>query len=621
MPRCRPSCHRLAVILAIVLTGASSPSLAADPVSYTVTMASTGNAGLDAALAGSSQLLSLRATAPAGPFALVARARLDVARLQTALDSYGYYQGRPEIRIAGHALNDTGLPDWLSAQPQSAQIPVAVGIDTGPLYHLRHVTLDGAVPAADAHDFTLSPGAPAIAANVLGAAASLQSALREDGYALARVDPPVATEIPSEHALDVSFHVTTGPRVNLGPITIKGLVRVHQSYVRRRLLLRQGQRYQTSRIDAAREDLASIGVFAGVKISAATRLDAAGQIPLLVDVSERKRHSVTFNIAYSTDLGASAGATWSHRNLFGNAEQLNLTASIDGLGGTADKGIGYLAKAQFLKPDFYHRDQMFEFDIEAIQQDLDTYNQTALIAGPSLNRLLSKEWTVSIGLTGTQESILQEGVRRDYTLAALPLTAHFDSTHVKSLLDDPTHGIRATAIVTPTESLSGRNATFLILQEQVSTYFDLNRLGIAPPGRSVLALRGLVGSAQGATDFQLPPDQRFYGGGSATVRGYRYQSIGPQFPDGVAIGGAAIDSATIELRQRLWKSIGAAVFADAGQVNTSSAPFEGRLEIGAGVGVRYYTPIGPIRVDIAVPVNPQPHGDTLELYLGLGQAF
>ena len=124
---------------------------------------------------------------------------------------------------------------------------------------------------------------------------------------------------------------------------------------------------------------------------------------------------MTFNVGYSTDLGGSAGVTWSHRDLFGNAEQLNVTAAITGAGGTADSGIGYDAKVQFLKPDYYHRDQTLELDLEGLKQNLDSYDQTALIAGPVLTRKLSKEWSASVGLTATQERIIQEGTTRDYT--------------------------------------------------------------------------------------------------------------------------------------------------------------------------------------------------------------
>jgi translocation and assembly module TamA len=603
-------------VLAYVL-----PGRAADPVTYTVKIAPTGDKSLDAALGGSSQLNALRTMAPAGPFALVARARQDIGRLGTALQSYGYYQARITLTINGKNLDDPNLPDALQALPQTATAAVTVGIDKGPLYHLRHVTLDGAIPPAAHKAFTLKPGDPAIASTVLAAGNTLLAALQEQGYALAKVLPPSALAIPQDHALDVTFHVDTGARVDLGPISITGLRRMREWWVRRRLLIHQGQLYQPSKIEAAREDLASVGAFSGIRISAAKNIDPAGQLPLRVDVTERKLHTITATVAYSTDLGGSAGFTWSHHDLFGHAEKLNLTAEITGLGGTADQGLGYLAKAQFLKPDFEHRDQTLDLSIEALKQDLQSYNQTAVILAPTLRRKLSPIWTASVGLSGIEEQILQEGTTRDYTLLAAPMTVQFDNTRVKSPLDDPLHGLRATFIATPTESFARRSQTFVILQGQASTYVDLTRLGIAKPGMSVIALRGLVGSVQGASDFDLPPDQRFYGGGSGTIRGFKYQSVGPQFPDGYPIGGTSIDAATIELRQRIWGNIGAAAFVDAGQVAERSAPFQGRLVEGAGIGARYYTPIGPLRLDFAVPLETEPHGDSFEIYLGLGEAF
>ncbi len=387
------------------------------------------------------------------------------------------------------------------------------------------------------------------------------------------------------------------------------------------MLIHQGQLYQPSKIEAARQTLASLGVFSGVVVRAAPGLDADGQLPLTFDFAERKRHAVTFTIGYSTDLGGSVGATWTDRNVFGNAEQLNLSAALTGLGGTATTGLGYDVTAQLIKPAFLRQDQQIAFTIGAIKQDLDAYDQTAVTAGTTLTRKLSKQWTVSVGLSAEQEQIIQEGVTRDYTLLAVPVTAKYDSTGLSNPLDDALHGIRATIGASPTESVGSPGATFVILQGSASTYIDFARFGLTKPGDSVLALRGLVGSAQGASQFDLPPDQRFYGGGSATVRGFKYQSVGPLFADGNPEGGAAIDAATIEFRQRVWGNIGAAVFADAGQVNASSAPFEGTLREGVGAGLRYYTAIGPIRVDFAVPVNEPPHGDSFELYLGLGQAF
>ena len=176
--------------------------------------------------------------------------------------------------------------------------------------------------------------------------------------------------------------------------------------------------------------------------------------------------------------------------------------------------------------------------------------------------------------------------------------------------------IRASAGITPTQSFGSQNATFFVMQASGSTYFDLTG-----EGRSIVALRGLVGKIAGAGVFSLPPDQRFYAGGSSTVRGFRYQSIGPHFPDNNPTGGTAISAGTVEFRQRILGNYGVVGFIDAGQVSANGAPFTSDWRVGAGVGFRYYTSIGPIRADIAVPLNKQPGGDSFELYLGLGQAF
>jgi translocation and assembly module TamA len=181
-----------------------------------------------------------------------------------------------------------------------------------------------------------------------------------------------------------------------------------------------------------------------------------------------------------------------------------------------------------------------------------------------------------------------------------------------------------TLSATPSLSLAsaGGNTVFVSLQAAAATFLDIGARTGGAPGRSVLALRGLVGTIPGApSPFDIPPDQRFYAGGGGTIRGYRFQSVGPQFPDGRPTGGNAVDVGTVEWRQRLFGDWGAAVFVDAGQVGTGTAPFTGDLRVGAGAGVRYFTPIGPVRLDLAVPLVHQPKSDTLEVYIGLGQAF
>jgi translocation and assembly module TamA len=440
--------------------------------------------------------------------------------------------------------------------------------------------------------------------------------LREAGYALATVAPPAATLHPTEQTLDVAYAVNAGPRVNLGPISIRGLKTVHEAYIRNRITLHEGDRYDPDKIEANRADLAGLGVFSEVRAEPASQLDPAGQLPLDFVVSERKPRAVTFGLSYSTDLGVTPSATWQHRNLFGNGEQLNLTASVSE-GGSADTGLSYQLGATFIKPDFLARDQSLQLQIQALRQDLQAYDQDALLESATITRPLLPQWiphlTGSVGLSGEQEYILQEDVGRNYNLVGVPLTLKYDSSN--NLLE-PTKGVRAAVAVTPMESLSGTSATFVIMQVSGSSYFDLTG-----NGHSVVAVRGLLGQITGAEQFSLPPDQRFYAGGSATVRGFRYQSVGPQFADSKPTGGTAIGAGSVELRQHLFGNWGAAAFIDAGQVTANGAPLTGTWRIGAGAGVRYYTSIGPIRVDIAVPVNRAPGGDALEFYIGLGEAF
>jgi translocation and assembly module TamA len=552
---------------------------------------------------------------------LILRAKGDVDRFDTVLRGFGFYDGQVAVTIDGRPLDDPTLAQNLSTLPEGKSAEVKVTIQTGPLYHLGRITIDGAVPPDALAKLSLAEGQPAVASEALAAGARLLAAMREDGYALATVDPPDATQDTPHHTIDVTFKAAEGRRAVIGSIGFTGLTAVNEDFVRHRLLVHPGQLYQPSKIDEARQDLAAIAVFSSVSVSAGTSIAPDGSIPITYTFQERPSHAIGVTGAYSTDLGGSLTTTWSDRNLFGNAEQLNLSAAGTGLGGSAVKGLGYDISAQFLKPDFLQRDQTLEFDAAALKQDLEAYNQQAVSVGGALRRKLSPLWTVSVGLTAEQETIAQEGVTRDYTLLAVPVTAKYDGTGLANPLTDPTHGSRVSFTVTPTLSLSGKTSTFAILQATGSTYFDIGHYWFGTDGRSVLALRGLIGSVEGAGQFELPPDQRFYGGGSATVRGFKYQSIGPLFPDNNPIGGTAIDAETVEFRQRLFAAFGLATFADAGQVSATNAPFGGTLRVGTGVGVRYYTPIGPVRLDVAVPLNRPPGGDRFEVYLGLGQAF
>ncbi len=609
-----------ALILTIMLAaffGALSVDTAeaADPQPYKVNIQGSGQSEIDTVLRSSSQLATLQDKVPVPPFALVQRARADISRLQTVLDSFGYYQNAVSILIAGHGLDDPDLPNLLEDLPASSPAQVEIAIDKGSLFHIGDVTLEGPVPQADRAALRVKSGDPAEANAVLDGQADLLAALQEDGYPLATVEAPIAFADDAQHLINISYRVVPGPRAPIGRILFTGLKDLHENFVRQVLTIKTGDRYRPSRIEEARKTLVALGVFSGVSVHAGTMLDSDGRIPLTFDVQERPQHAVALTGNYSTDVGIGVGASWSHRNLFGNAEQLNLSAKGTGLGSSA-VGLGYNFGAQFLKPEFSRHDQVLELDLAGIREQLDAYDQTAETVSAYLRRKFSALWSGSVGAILTYDQVTQENTDRLYQLIGLPLTITYDSTGLTDLLHDPVGGARGAVAVTPTQSFGANDLTFLVIQVSGSAYFDL-----AEPGRSVLAVRALAGSILGGSNFEVPPDQRLYAGGSATVRGFAYQSIGPQFSDHKPIGAKSVDAATIEFRQRIFSDYGAVAFVDAGQASASGMPLSGAVRVGAGLGARYYTPLGAVRLDAAVPLNPVPRGDKFELYIGLGQAF
>jgi translocation and assembly module TamA len=533
------------------------------------------------------------------------------------------------VKIDGTMLSNPGLADTLAALPKGSDAHVSISFTLGPLYHIGSIDIDGDLPEGLRSTLGLTSGEPAVASAVLAGGARLQTALQERGYAFAKVDPPVAYEAAHTPVLDLRFHVTVGSKVNIGEVRIQGLKRVHESLLRARLLLHTGDSYSPSAIERARNDLLGLGVFSQVSLQIGTAVDGTGGVPITFKVRERKRHAIALGAAYSSDLGGSTTVTWTDRNVFGNAEQLTVKASVNGLGGSDTTGLGYNTGATYVMQDFGRRDQSLQFTAGALKQSLQAYDQTERTSGVALIRKISSSWTASVGGTTTDEQIVQNDITYNYTLLATPLNVSFDSTKLASPLDDPRRGIRASLTVTPTLALGHPNATFVISQLKTSAYFDLNHLLPIAPGRTVLAASALVGVAQGAGETSLPPDQRFYAGGSGTIRGYAYQSVGPKFQDGpdkdLPIGGTAIQAGSLELRQRFGTNFGAAVFVDAGRVSANLRAVPGQvliagpgipgqgtsgvlaipegLRVGAGAGLRYYTPIGPIRLDVAVPVN------------------
>ena len=289
------------------------------------------------------------------------------------------------------------------------------------------------------------------------------------------------------------------------------------------------------------------------------------------------------------------------------------------IGSQQADGLGYRVGALFVKPDFLWRDVALRAELGAVRESLEAYDRDALTAGIGLDYRLSPQLTLGVGLAAELARITQDRVETRYNLVGVPLTLKWDTT---GDLLDPKHGVRVVASVTPTQALGGTSGTFVVGRVTGSTYFDGSSWLGQEEGRTILATRLSLGTVVGAEAGALPPNRRFYAGGGGSVRGYAFQTIGPRTPSDKPAGGSSLIEASLELRQRFGENYGAVAFVDAGSVARENLPGGGdALAVGVGIGARYYTSFGPIRMDFAIPLDRRTGDSAWQLYVGIGQAF
>lgn len=579
--------------LALALGLLASPSMPQplapeDPpnLTYRARLLPTGDAALDAALRASSNLIALQEVAPTDAQGVESRMAAEPDRLRPVLDSEGYWAGQIAITRQGEA--------------------VEIRVTPGPRYTLRRITVTQGPPPE------LAAGAAARAEDVLAAEAALLARLRRDAHPLARIERQVTVEHPAQ-AMDVAFTITPGPRADFAPPSVTGTERVNPEVVRRVAALRLAeQSFSPERLARARADVAALGPFASVRMETGMALDAQGRLPVTVNVRERPFRVLSASAAYETNFGASLRLGWQHRNLLGHAENLRVELAASRIG-TDQELLNARAGVIWRQPLPFGWDGSLVGGPSVLRERLDSYDRDAFVFNLAYERRLGDRWTIATGPLAEIGRAGEPGERlRAYQLAGWLIQGRYDST--ESLLD-PRSGIRALGSVTPSYAFQNSTA-YLPLRLNVSTYFD-----VTGDGRSILALRGALGSLLNATAPNVPPSQRFYAGGGGSVRGYDFQSIGPRTARGRPAGGSSLLEGSIEWRQRFGASFGGVVFLDVGAVGTRSFAPTDELRAGAGLGVRYYTAIGPIRADVALPLVRQPGSGAFGFYVGIGHAF
>ena len=613
--------RRIPIILALALAPAAQaqePDPAVLP--YTVEIAPSGDSRLDAALADVSQLKALQESSPTSAGGVIGRARGDRERLQQALQSEGYWGGTTQISIAGLPLADPDLPARLDGSPQQP-VPIRIAVEKGQPYHLRTITIRATEPAgqpamdaAAAKPFGVAPGDVARAEPVLAAERTLLDRLLDAGHPLATMAGRETVVDHGARTMEIAWRFAPGPVARFAPPQVEGAVRVDDDFLRRQAGRITGEVYSPERLEQARRELMALGPFGSVRTRAAERLDAEGRLPTTFTVAERARHALGITAAYETNYGPSVRVYWEHRNLFGGAERLRVEGEIAriGTGGALDQ-MTYRTGVTYRSPGVFGRDLTLVASIGALRERLEAYDRDAITASLLFERRLSDRLTVRAGPTADLGSSGPPGGKLSpYQIVGVLFGGRYDGTD--SLLD-PSRGFRLEGTVSPSYSIRDAQP-FAPTRVTASTYWD-----VFADRRSILAVRGTLGSLLGANRDNVPRHIRYYAGGGGSVRGFDYQSIGPRDAQGRPTGGASLLETSLEWRQRVWGDIGAVAFVDAGAVGTGSIPDTSNLRVGAGLGLRYYTPIGPIRADVALPVVREPRSSGYGLYVGIGQAF
>jgi len=554
-----------------------------------------------------------------------ARLTEDSALIQRMLAAEGWYEGQANTRID---TTDEGEGQTLAA---------VIDVAPGKRYVFSDIVIN-AQPTEPADlirsNLPLKIGEPIVADRVQGAEANVAVTLPEQGYPFAQIGQRDILLDQETGDGVYTLPVDTGPRSRFGGIETTGDLAFDADHVATLARFERGELYDSRKVDDLRQALVATGLFNTVSVLPQQTGEAAGDdtqyATILVEQEAGPPRTLAGSAGYGTGQGFRVEGSWTHRNMFPPEGAL----IVSGVAGTQEQGAG----VTFRRSNAGQRDRTFQLSAEALHSNYDAFEAfTGRLAGMvsySSTQIWQKRLTYAYGaqLIATNEQDfdfdLGERRRRTFYIAGLTGQLGFDTTN--DLLD-PVEGFRLTALVEPEGSLEEGFTPYVRARLDGSAYFGMT-------DALVVAGRVRLGTIQGIDRFSLAPSRRFYAGGGGSVRGYGYQQLGPKSmepnpdfdPDDPEeeddpfvyrpIGGRSVVEGAAEVRYR-FGNYGVVAFVDAGQVYEESMPQFDDIRFGAGIGGRFYTNFGPLRLDLAMPINRQPGESKFAVYVSIGQAF
>ena len=591
-----------------------------DPKRYeaTLTVLSEGapDRDLEKAVANASLLWRQRREATAGSAGLLTRAKGDYKRILAALYNEARYAA--EISIAWNGREISSIPPGTEL-PDTIDLTITVNAEA-PFSFGRAEIVNQAPPAQTRDDRVDPPeaegfmtGAPAYATSVKKAGRLVVEAWKQQGYANAEIADQQVTANHDTRELNVRLTVEPGQRAVYGPVEVDGTDRMRAQFVARQTGLIPGREYDPDDLKRAEKRLQRLGVFRSVSLKQAERINSDGALPFMLTVQERKLRRIGLGATVSTADGAGVEGYWLHRNLWGRAERLRFDGRVAGLGTTTEfQDLDYFLGAELTLPGRFTPDTDITIGGYFEHKGLDLYSTNLGSVSVAATHFYSDEVTFALGGHVTYGQYDDVFGRRNFGVVGLEASVEYD-TRDNEL--DTKDGLYLRAAAKPFYEWEFGNAVGKA-EAEARIYRALG-----PEERTVLAARMKVGTIVGAPISEIPQDELFLAGGGTSVRGYPYRGIGVPVAGGTS-GGRALFEASAEIRQDVTDTIGIVGFADVGHVNSGAFPdFAGDVFVGAGLGLRYDTGLGPLRLDVAVPLNHKAGDPTFAVYAGIGQAF
>jgi translocation and assembly module TamA len=545
---------------------------------------------------------------PANAAQIDRRARADAELLTELLHADGFYDARVEPRIEVTGADAGG---------GAAAVTVFLDAIPGEQYRFASVELPGLEAAGEEaaklrETFAVKADEPVIAADVIAAGIALKIALGQQGFASAKIGEQDIVIDHETRTARLVLPVDPGPVARFGEIRVTGQPPFSPRHVGIIARFKAGDRFKQSEVDDLRRALVATGLVSTVEVKV-TPVQAGQVVDLDVRLEPAPMRTIAGEVGYGTGEGLRAEASWQHRNLFNPEGAL----TVRGVVGTQEQ----VAAVSFRRNNFRRRDQVLNAQASASNIDRDAYAARTLLLSGGIERqsnfIWHKKWTWSLGgelaLSDERDAVKSTGEarRRKFFIAAIPGSLGYDGSD--DLLD-PTKGFRLLGRISPELSFQSGTLTYARAQFDASAYHPLS-------DRMVAAGRVRVGTIIGASRDQIAPSRRFYAGGGGSVRGYGYQQLGPRDADNDPIGGRSLAEFGLEARIRVGGAFGVVPFFDGGTLSTKAMPSMKDWQFGAGIGARYYSSFGPIRIDVGTPLNRQKGDGRVAVVVSLGQAF